>query len=317
MELSHSHRVLLYRYMCKEVTFSEQGTEHMGPDINELESVDLHLRHQKFFTDWIEGLNIDVNTLGVNLVLIAFCELYPINMYPIFVANYHRVREIALIESILNQINNKSIALPKNLIVSKQFGLKANRHVFNGNKLMSMQDLNMLVKSMRLFNDATVFIELLKPFHFVLVNAIYLFTSISSESKTVLEATEIYATRFDYKLPTLVPITYYQGDWWFEIKSMKMFAFFNGQITMNTYVGEITMQTLKQKFKNLIVVGFVYKESLYPIMIDSQPYVGNWELTNQTIGAAGYPILLKPGEPSGKKIGFVRSHSNRLYRLKE
>jgi hypothetical protein len=316
--LSHAERVLIYRFLHKELSFSEEGVKTIEPNINESDAVTLNGSHKIFFEEWETKLNsIDVNTFGVTLVLMGFCEFYPINMYPIFVANYYRVREIALIESILSQINNNSISLPKDLIISREYGLKSNRHRFTNKNLITMQDLNVIVKSMRLLKEPEMFIELLIPFHFLLINSIYLFLSITCESKIVLEASEIYATRLQYTLPVFVETTFYVGNWWFEIKSNKMFAFLNGQITMNAYISEITMRILKEKFKNMLVVGFIYKENILPLMIDSQPYIGDWDRTNQIISEAGFPILLQRGQPlTSRKIGFVKAGESTLFRLR-
>lgn len=269
-------------------------------------------------------LDVPLEDLGITIVMLAFARYYSMNQYPVMVNSLRSVRELEYVEQFLQTYTIASIKIPINLATHEKYGLLANRARFaNGRAALTVLEYRTVVAMMKVPGiDPDEFVSLVARYHPRIVEAFYMFTSITKDCKVIAECRELsIARRFAYTFEKPVKSIKYDGDYWFQVPVRSVwFAHHQGRWTFQSYVGREIDDKLRRSLSNVpgIVIGFVSDGHVYPIAIEHPLYTGNWTRAIALFQQRGLNVALVGGPlPVGrpKNIYYVKNRIHALYKL--
>ena len=177
------------------------------------------------------------------------------------------------------------MALDMNLATDRIYGIKANKHQFVNDKHLTLLEFKSILAVMKINNlNLSSFIDLLSPLHIRIVESFYMLTSITKESKIIIECRELSRQRLAYTFVAPIKSNNFTGDYWFVSPPGSVwFAYHRGRRTLQTYLSRDIDEVLDSMLKNIpyIVVGFIYNSHVFPIIIDDPTFAGSWDkMTN-------------------------------------
>lgn len=169
--------------------------------------------------------------LGINILMLAFAKYHVKGQYHLFVNDFKLIDEMQSIESYLNKCTKAFIKLPKDMAINKKYGIRANAHIFTGNKCLKMTEYLLILASMasKIMNPE-LFINIVRHYRINIIESFYMFASITRDSRLILECRELNKPTFNYVLDKFHKECRYSGIFWFVVPPGSVwFAYLNNR----------------------------------------------------------------------------------------
>nr|WOJ45357.1 AmNV_32 [Apis mellifera nudivirus] len=284
--------------------------------------------------------NIKSEDLAITSLMLLFSRFYAANQYPLFIDTFRALPELERFERFVNEYGRSTVRLPVNLATDEKWGLakiaSTIRHPTYPNAHITLAQFDNLILMMRVPGiQVDQFVaELLKAsYHPHILEAFYMFTSITRESRVVMECRELSVRQrlVGFKFPRPIQSTEIAtATMWFTVPHGSIwFAYHEGHWTYQSYVGrdadalvERTMVSLKNI--NGIVIGYMHEGKLFPVQLDGPIWSGRWQETHRQLLSRSLNSPHREGKPptitttttNGKeKIFFVKEGIASMFRL--
>lgn len=303
---------------------------------------------------------IELRDFGITIIMFLFARYYSHNQYAIMVNTLHGIKELECLELYLKTSQTVSVAtrsesihnnpintvirahlltagdstigispiVASNLATDAKYGLFANADKFINNDILTLSEFKFItsaISSKTLTSEN--FISLINGFHLHIVESFYTLTSITKDSKVIIECRELSIPQMKYTFVRPVRSAIYHGDYWFVVPSGAVwFAHHQGYRTYQSYVSRDIDQVIDRALENVtsgILVGFIFENSIYPTQLDTPDCNGNWERTISEFSRYGLPVIFHDDKVTppplddpkrNKRIFFVKRSIPTLYR---
>lgn len=269
-------------------------------------------------------INMRVEDFGITILMMHFAEFYSNGQYPLFMNMFRCVKELEIIERFLLSYNQRSIKLPPNLATDREYGIKAQISKFTNNACLTIQTFNDVYSLMR-NSDITPanFIECISLFHLSIIESFYIFTSITKNCKVINECHDLQHKSLAYTFQKPIKSLRYDGDYWFELPNKAIwFAYHMGRVKYSAYVSCDTnalMRIFKTANINYLIVGFLYENCLYPIILQDPCICGDWTATIERMKYLEFNCVFQSNlVPMPKRktyIYFVKQSLSTIFKL--
>lgn len=293
----------------------EDGLEEINSSINEnamalkegyaFKSKLYNLAKTKFKSDYIN--------LGVIILLINFAKFYSRNQYILFSNFFKHIEEIKYIEHFLTH-NAKKLKFC-DLGIDSKYGILAQKENFTSNALMTIFDFIVFFEHFHEYPKEELIITYFKKFDIRIVESLYNLTS-SPTVKSIKEANVIIRPILKYNFENIIKTDQINADFWFILPpKIIWFAYMQGQFFYTGYV-EYSLDEQFKRFNNFnkIIVGYIYKNKIYPLFFDCRPH---WhqsvELFKQH-NIVSYLIPISLPCTTTKNFYFVKEGDNNIYK---
>lgn len=264
---------------------------------------------------------MDLADFGITILMLHFAKFYSRGQYPLFVNAFKCVKELEIIETYLLKYNQNHIQLPINMATHSSYGLMAQKHLFVNNNALTCQVFKSINESMRLPSiTPSTFIKLIELLHINIIESFYIFTSITKNCKIISECKELTYKCLNYTFVKPYKSTVYDGDYWFVLPQNAIwFAYHMGRVKI-AYVSADTRALLHQldSIKD-VVMGFIYDNQLFPIVIENPNLIGNWKETIKVLQKLKLNCILSNCPPvhnaAAKNFYFVRESFQNIFKL--
>lgn len=281
--------------------------------------------------------NVKSEDLAITALTLMFSRFYAANQYPLFIDTFRALPELERFERFVNEYGRSTVRLPVNLATDEKWGLakiaSTIRHPSYPNAHITLTQFDNLILMMRVPGiQVDQFVaELLKArYHPHILESFYMFTSITRESRVVMECRELSVRQrlVGFKFPRPIQssdIT--TATLWFTVPHGSIwFAYHEGHWTYQSYVGRdadslIERTMLAMKNINGIVIGYMHEGKLFPVQLDGPIWSGRWLETHRQLLSRSLNSPHREDKPptmpttTKEKIFFVKEGIASMFRL--
>ena len=300
--------------------------------------------------------DIELPDFGITIIMFLFARYYSRNQYAIMINTLHGIKEIEHMELYLKHYsattNKRSVTvqstainayirfrlnaddrpnssiLTSNLATDDRFGIAANIKHFNNSAAITLEEfvfISGLMRSKTLMADN--FINMIAPFHIKIIESFYIMTSITKDSKVIVECRELSIPQMKYTFIRPIRSAVYSGDYWFIVPDKAVwFAYHQTRRTYQTYISrdiDKIVDSALQETKSGVLVGFIHENAIYPVILDTPECNGDWNKTIAEFQKYNLPLIFNNSKTKrppledkklAKRLFFVKDHIYILYK---
>lgn len=264
--------------------------------------------------------SLSVQDFGITILMLNFAKFYSQDQYPLYVHTFRCLKELEIIEQFLLAYNKNHIKLPPNMASDAHYGLKCQAEQFTNSKYLTVEAFHAIVSYMKCA-DITPgkFISVISQLHINIIESFYMFMSITKNCKVINECHDLINKSMNYTFQKPIKSLRYDGDYWFVLPNKAIwFAYFQNQVKFSSYISH-DAKKLMSAFKTVtcIVVGFIHENQLFPIIFEDPNIHCRWDKIIEYILYLGLNCSFKRGQPTQKRVYFVKNNVSAIFKLEK